>query len=191
MWLWCCYHFGNWHPSCVSVCLVLLIVKLKHSREFDQTPISSESIYHLDPDIEAGAPRNISCADKELPRSNNGRANHLVTKFDYMQGKMLRKLTSMPISGATGSTTSTSSQAASLVPSSSWWANLVENYETYFFRVFQLTCYADPISARQLVLVSPQIARVLSSPNLTKQTLSSSMSNSNSETATCSPLPSP
>ena len=81
LWLWCCYHFGNWHPSCVSVCLVLLIVKLKHSREFDQTPISSESIYHLDPDIEAGAPRNISCADKELPRSNNGRANHLVSKF--------------------------------------------------------------------------------------------------------------
>ena len=33
---------------------------------------------------------------------------------------MQEKLTSMPMSAATGSTTSTSSQAASLVPSSSW-----------------------------------------------------------------------
>ena len=46
--------------------------------------IYCESIYHLDPDVEAGAPRNISCADKEFPRSNDGRANHLVSKFDDM-----------------------------------------------------------------------------------------------------------
>ena len=74
MTIWC-HHFRNWHPSCVSVCLVFLIIKLK-DRDVSPTILPNVT-YHLNPDVKAGAPRHIGCADKEFSRRHDGRANHL------------------------------------------------------------------------------------------------------------------
>ena len=141
--IWC-YHFRNWHPSSVSVCLVFLIVKLKHRKEFNQT-ISSQSIT-ISTLMSRLEPLGTSAVQtKNSPGATTGGQTTWFRNLNmpgvcpwcenWLPCPYLWKLTSMPISAATGSTTSTSSQAASLVPSSSWCAELVGNYKSLLIHI--------------------------------------------------------
>lgn len=67
----------------------------------------------MDLKLNVGAAGNVSRADKELSRCDHRRADHLA------RAQELEVITSMPMLSVTGSTTSTSSHAASLVQSSS------------------------------------------------------------------------
>lgn len=69
--------------------------------------------HHLNLKLNIGSARNISRAYKELSGGHHRRADHLA------RAQEVEVITSIPMLSVTGSTTSTSSQPASLVQSSS------------------------------------------------------------------------